>query len=417
MYEGLLRKEYELGYMLEHPNIRRTYSFGNVGEIGSAIIMEYIAGRTLRQYMNEEGHSTSERKRITIQLCEALSFAHRLQVTHRDLKPENIMITYNGDNVKIIDFGLSDSDSHTRQSGAGGTMRYASPELLCGDEVDCRSDIYSLGIIMDEFIKSRAAKKIAVRCMMPRAEQRPINVDIIAKTLSRNPNQWIYISIFTISIIVCYLFYTSTQTMTKSQYSEVLIPSAVLDNVSDEEFARRQAISNKFYGVVNNRYLELIQRVNTMNYTTRELPDFDRLSQEYSSMYQKIMDSMLADIKSSSLYTSARRNLASHNSELITIARNGFPAMFWLQSENLFRSANDPLAEQLKSAHTPPKLSPNYSKLSYEEQLLDTQRYNNELAKYHISTLQVWAVEQRKLKNLDPLPQEVINYYKSLIKE
>lgn len=148
LYENLLRKEFEIGFVMSHPGICEYYAFLQKPQLGHCIEMEWIDGKTLSERIREKSLSKKISVKILLDLCDALSYMHRKQIIHRDLKPENIMVTDNGDNVKIIDFGFSDSDSHFLGKTPAGTREFASPELLEGKEIDCRSDIYSLGKIM-----------------------------------------------------------------------------------------------------------------------------------------------------------------------------------------------------------------------------------------------------------------------------
>lgn len=148
LYENLLRKEFEIGYMLSHPGICEYYAFTEIPQLGHCIEMEWIDGKTLSERLQEGSLSEKTARKILIELSDALDYMHHKQIIHRDLKPENIMVTSNGDNAKIIDFGFSDSDSHMLLKAPAGTRMFASPELLDGEEIDCRLDIYSLGKIM-----------------------------------------------------------------------------------------------------------------------------------------------------------------------------------------------------------------------------------------------------------------------------
>ncbi len=112
--------------------------------------MEWVDGCSLETLLSQGSFSRPLARKIVCEICEALGYMHRKQVVHRDLKPHNILVTYNGQNVKIIDFGLSDADSYNVFKAPAGTRLYASPELLTGGQVDGRSDIWSLGIILNE---------------------------------------------------------------------------------------------------------------------------------------------------------------------------------------------------------------------------------------------------------------------------
>lgn len=156
-YEGLLRKEYEIGRSLDHQNICPTLDFINIPNLGNCIVTQWIDGCSLAEWLRTNPRrslSLSKRtdrsaiRKILLELCDALEYLHRNQIIHRDLKPSNIMITRNGQNVKLIDFGLSDADWYAIFKNPAGTKDYISPEQMAGESVDCRADIYSLGKIM-----------------------------------------------------------------------------------------------------------------------------------------------------------------------------------------------------------------------------------------------------------------------------
>lgn len=161
-YEQALRKEFDIGYQLEHPHICRALGWETLPELGHCIVMEYIDGITLKEFM-QRGLLTPElaRKFIT-ELCSALHYLHGKQIVHRDLKPENILVTHNGYNVKLIDFGLSDCDDYDALKLPAGTRYYLAPEALKpGQPLDLRADIYSLGIIIGEMAECIKDKKLA----------------------------------------------------------------------------------------------------------------------------------------------------------------------------------------------------------------------------------------------------------------
>ncbi|MFI3328317.1 MAG: serine/threonine-protein kinase [Rikenellaceae bacterium] len=150
IFETLLRKEFEIGYNLDHQNICRTVAFEEIGELGNTIVLEYVDGVTLEQFAGRSHISSVVINNIIQQLCDALYYIHSKQVVHRDLKPQNILITHNGANVKLIDFGFSDTDHHAVLKNPAGTLAYAAPEQIDGATVDNRSDIFSLGAIVTE---------------------------------------------------------------------------------------------------------------------------------------------------------------------------------------------------------------------------------------------------------------------------
>ena len=106
----LQQKEFSLGITLSHPHIAETYSLEEIEDCGRCIVMEYVDGTTLAEWL-ATNPSHSARQRVMLQLLDALEYIHSLQLVHHDLKSSNILITRNGQNVKLIDFGLSNTDS------------------------------------------------------------------------------------------------------------------------------------------------------------------------------------------------------------------------------------------------------------------------------------------------------------------
>lgn len=164
MYEDLLRKDFNIGFSLQHGHICQYYAYSYIPEIGNVIVMEWVDGVTLEQMLPQLRRDKKLAMKVVRELCDALDYMAQKQVYHRDLKPENIIVTHNGNNVKIIDFGLSDSDSYASFKAPAGTRMYASPELLAGEQIDGRSDIWSLGVILGEMgLKGKAVKKCLKR--------------------------------------------------------------------------------------------------------------------------------------------------------------------------------------------------------------------------------------------------------------
>ena len=106
----LQEKEFAFGVSLSHPHIAETYSLEEVEDCGRCIVMEYVDGTTLAEWLTTNP-SKAARQRVMVQLLDALEYIHSLQLVHHDLKSSNILITRNGLNVKLIDFGLSNTDS------------------------------------------------------------------------------------------------------------------------------------------------------------------------------------------------------------------------------------------------------------------------------------------------------------------
>lgn len=143
----LLRKEFTIGVGVDHPNIVQLLDFGHMDSIGWYIQMEYIDGITLDQFL-DANPPAAIRRCIMEQLLGALSCLHERQIIHRDIKPSNILITRNGSTVKLIDFGVSDTDDYVTFKQPAGSMAYIAPEQLAGKSIDNRADIYAVGKII-----------------------------------------------------------------------------------------------------------------------------------------------------------------------------------------------------------------------------------------------------------------------------
>jgi len=142
---------------LSDNNIVNIYDVGSQGDI-NYIVMEYVKGKTLKQIIKEDGKlSTRDAVKIAIQIGKALECAHRNNIIHRDIKPHNVLVTGEGV-VKVTDFGIakaSTSVTITNSSKILGSAHYFSPEQARGSVVDCRTDIYSLGIVLYELVTGR----------------------------------------------------------------------------------------------------------------------------------------------------------------------------------------------------------------------------------------------------------------------
>lgn len=171
-YHSLLRKEYEILSHLQHSGIVYVEGMEQVDGYGDCIVMEWIDGDTLDEWLLAS-HPRVERRHIADQLLTVMEYVHGQQVVHRDLKPSNIMITRNGGTLKLIDFGLADADSYAILKEPAGTEGYVSPEQQEGGLPDVRNDIYSLGVILGELRLGWSYRKVFKRCLCPMSERYP----------------------------------------------------------------------------------------------------------------------------------------------------------------------------------------------------------------------------------------------------
>ncbi len=168
-YREALRKELEVLMQMQHPSVVQATGFEHVEGVGPCIIMEYIDGETLQQALEgkQEQLSLQDRQRMAEELISAIGYIHSLGIVHRDLKPQNIMVTRNGHRVKLIDFGMADTDQHAVLKQPAGTLRYMAPEQAQQAVPDIRNDIYSLGLILHELHLDSVYDKVVERCLKP----------------------------------------------------------------------------------------------------------------------------------------------------------------------------------------------------------------------------------------------------------
>ena len=129
-------KEFRQGILLNHPNIMSTYSLEEVEDLGMCIVSEWIEGVTLGEWLKNK-QNINARRRVFMQILDALEYIHSLQLVHHDIKLDNIMVTTNGTNAKLIDFGLSNTD-----------------DAVLTESNDVKNDIIGVGKIMKRMFAS-----------------------------------------------------------------------------------------------------------------------------------------------------------------------------------------------------------------------------------------------------------------------
>jgi Tol biopolymer transport system component/DNA-binding winged helix-turn-helix (wHTH) protein/predicted Ser/Thr protein kinase len=201
------RREARVLASLNHPGICTLYDIDEY-EGRPCLVMEFLEGRSLRQFLESgSGLPMNRILEISIQTADALAAAHAAGIIHRDIKPENIFVTQRG-RIKLLDFGVAkrseraggqnpeDSISATESGQMLGTIEYMSPEQVRGEELDCRTDLFSFGAVLYEMATGRKAfagstpgviqEAILNRAVEPRRDLSPALRSIIGKALQKD---------------------------------------------------------------------------------------------------------------------------------------------------------------------------------------------------------------------------------------
>ena len=183
--EPRFARERDILASLEHPHIARLYDAGTDPNGASYLSMEYVQGQPLTEWCDAQRLGIPARLELFRQVLEAVQYAHEKRVIHRDLKPSNILVT-ESHQVRLLDFGVSrlletdeaDQTALTNVYGRAFTADYASPELLRGDPIDARSDIYSLGVVLYEMLTGVRPYRLQRAASIGMLEQAIATVDV-----------------------------------------------------------------------------------------------------------------------------------------------------------------------------------------------------------------------------------------------
>ena len=214
-YKEILRKEFDILMSLNSDNIVNviTWEEAIIG-IGSCIVMEYVDGQTLDKFL-ANNPTKKDTLIVLAELLKAVAYVHDKQIIHRDIKPTNIMVLSDGHHIKLIDFGLADSEAYENLKQPCGTEGYVSAEQKCGVN-DVRNDIYSIGCIMKEMRLGWQYQGIIKKCLSS-LEKRPTStmellsmVESVSRRRAVGLKAMLFFSSFTI-VGICWYYYHVSQ--------------------------------------------------------------------------------------------------------------------------------------------------------------------------------------------------------------
>ena len=213
LMQQMLRKEFEILIQMQHPGVVQTVGLEQVPGLGTCIVMEYVDGTTLKEWVGTPARRgspptaarnagaapltparrgspptaarTNDAMHILDELLQAVAYIHSLGIAHRDLKPQNIMLTRNGNHVKLVDFGLADTDWHGILKQPAGSDKYAAPEQKAGNvPIDCRADLYSFGKILRQLFPLRY-RSVVHKCVQEDREKRFSDAEEVLQRMQR----------------------------------------------------------------------------------------------------------------------------------------------------------------------------------------------------------------------------------------
>lgn len=280
--QKMLRREYEISIGCDNPNIVHVFTYERNLPEGDGIVMEYIEGRTLDEFLLEKP-SLKTKQRIFGELLSAVNYLHKRGIIHNDLKPENILITRADNTLKIIDFGLADNDAFYVLKTLGCTQRYASPELLSQDvrtrlatskqKIDARSDIYSIGIIMQDIFDGRY-KRIINKCIKENVGSRYSDISSLQRKWNDRNKVWknlAFIVILLVAAFPTYLYLSEEN----AERKEIAVKEAKIAEIKSDI----RAFFEDFINDLNSHtdaegYIEYSEYVKLMTEFAEEYPQY-----------------------------------------------------------------------------------------------------------------------------------------------
>lgn len=327
-----LRQEFETTASLDNKYIRRAIDFVQIEGLGDCIILEYIDGKSLAEHVRVGTLTEKQVKSLLTEVCDALYYMHRNGIVHSNLSPENVMVTANDCHVRLIDIGVPETKMDADRELLIKEMGFIAPEIIKGEDIDARSDVYSLGKIM-EFIGERNISKqfgaVATHCTQFSKEQRFDSIGEVRAAINKGHSfsKFIILAIVAVVLAVVAIIY---------------IPK-ITSNVEEERSERLSADFDRQLEAMRDNQDRLCEK-----YALKSLKE--PIAVDWSSDSLKLVES-LAQYLSMDAYKAQALQAIERQRANIENCREADYDRLLLEE---FRTTTDSIAVSIRSALTAP---------------------------------------------------------------
>ena len=200
-----LKLEFDTTSILDNKYIRKAFDYVEIEGLGDCIIFEYVDGKSLAEHVRVGTLSEKQVKSVLAEVCDALYYLHRNGIVHSNLNPDNIMVTAADCRAKLIDLGVPETKQEADRELLIKEMEFVAPEIIKGEDVDSRADIYSIGKIM-EFIGERNISKqfgaVATHCTQFSREQRFDSISDVRSAITKGHS---FVKLIVVAVVLAIL--------------------------------------------------------------------------------------------------------------------------------------------------------------------------------------------------------------------